>query len=65
MKQKKQITKKSFDCRECNTTGSVKMIHTFDGEYNTVLIKKCTHCKHQYYLKQLFKLESEKATESA
>lgn len=53
-KYKIQQIKKLFKCEKCNMDATVEMIHTFDGEENEVRIKKCTRCRYQYYLKQLF-----------
>ena len=54
-----------FKCGKCNA-GEIVTTHEFDGETNTVYIKKCSNdqCKHQYYFKELIDVKLEKISKT-
>lgn len=54
-----------FKCGKCNT-GEIATTHKFDGETNTVDIKKCSNdqCKHQYYFEELIHAKLEKISKT-
>lgn len=56
--KKKRRIEDYFNCTACNSIGSIKVIHSFTKENEKVDIKKCSTCKHQYYIKNLSTLQN-------
>lgn len=52
----KSKTNRYYQCANCEHKGLIEVAESTDGENITVEVKKCDHCKHQYYIKGLGKL---------
>ncbi len=45
----------TYQCGECKE-GTINAKHTFDGEMNTLYIKRCNKCKKQYEVEDFINL---------
>lgn len=55
MKTKEELLK-IFKCGKCES-GEIEMTLKSLKDSNEIKIKKCSNCKHQYYLKQTHDLQ--------